>query len=96
MGKLLKNSRLSNYQIRKIIEYFALELTSVQTAKQLKINRKTIDRVFQIIRKKSLISKKLIKIFFPVKSRATKAILAGYTSIIAAGQLSLKYLFLAY
>ena len=52
MGKLLKNSRLSNYQIRKIIEYFALELTSVQTAKQLKINRKTIDRVFQIIRER--------------------------------------------
>ena len=52
MGKLIKNSRLSNFQIRKIIEYFALELTAVQTSKQLKINRKSVDRIYGIIREK--------------------------------------------
>ena len=52
MDKLLKYSKLSNYQIRKVIEYFALELTAVQTSKHLKLNRKTVDRIYQTIREK--------------------------------------------
>ena len=52
MDKLLKYSKLSNYQIRKVIEYFALELTAVQTSKYLKLNRKTVDRIYQTLRKK--------------------------------------------
>jgi len=52
MGKLIKNSRLSNFQLRKIIDYFALELTAVQTSKYLGINRKSIDRIYGIIREK--------------------------------------------
>lgn len=36
MLKLIKNSELKNSQLRKIIRYFALELTSSQCAKELK------------------------------------------------------------
>ena len=50
MTRIIKNSKLTNRQIRKIIEYFVLELTSVQTSKQLQINRHTTDRIYQIIR----------------------------------------------
>lgn len=52
MSKLIKNSKLSNNLIRKIIDCFVLELSSVQTAKHLSINRHTIDRIFLIIREK--------------------------------------------
>ena len=52
MPKLIKNSKLSNKQIRKIIEYFALELTAIQVSKQLGFNRHTIDRIYLIIREK--------------------------------------------
>ena len=52
MPKLLKNSKLPNSVIRKIVEYFVLELTAVQTAKQLGINRHTVDRIYLIIRGK--------------------------------------------
>jgi len=52
MCKLLKYSKLSNKLIRQVIEYFALELTAVQTAKQLKLNRKTADNLYQIFREK--------------------------------------------
>jgi len=52
MPKLIKNSKLSNKQIRKVIEYFALELTATQTAKHLKISRHTANRIYLIIREK--------------------------------------------
>ena len=52
MPKLIKNSKLSNNQIRKIIDCFVLELSSIQTAKHLSINRHTVDRIFLIIREK--------------------------------------------
>lgn len=52
MPKLIKNSKLTDRQTRKIIESFVLELTSIQTAGHLGLNRHTTDRVYQIIRKK--------------------------------------------
>ena len=52
MPKLIRNSKLSNKQIRKIIECFSLELTSIQAANHTGIHRNTIDRIFQIIREK--------------------------------------------
>ena len=48
----MKYSKLSNYQIKKILRCFSLELTGTQTAKQLDLNRKTVDRYYQIFRKK--------------------------------------------
>ena len=52
MGKLIKNSRLTSYQLRKIVDYFALELTAVQTSKHLGVNRKSVDRIYGVIREK--------------------------------------------
>ena len=52
MDKLLKYSKLSNKKTREVIKYFALELTFVQTSKHLKLNRKTVDRIYKIIREK--------------------------------------------
>ena len=43
---------MSNNQIRKIIKCFTLELTAVQASKHLGFNRKTIDRIYWIIREK--------------------------------------------
>lgn len=40
---------MANPQIRKIVHYFALELTSLQCAKELGINRHTTDRIYEII-----------------------------------------------
>ncbi len=50
MSKLIKGSRLSNVQIRSIIRYFTLELTSTACAKALKLNRHTTDRIYETIR----------------------------------------------
>jgi len=52
MPRLIKNSKLSTQQVRRIIECFALELTSVQAARHLDINRRTTDRIYRIIRAK--------------------------------------------
>ncbi len=48
----MKYSKLSNYQIKKLLYNFSLELTSVQTARQLKLNRHTVDRYYEIFREK--------------------------------------------
>jgi len=48
----MKYSKLSNYQIKKILRNFCLELTAVQTAKQLGVNRHTADRYYHIFRKR--------------------------------------------
>ncbi len=48
----MKHSKLSNYKIKRILGCFCLELTAIQTTKQLKLNRKTIDRYYTIFREK--------------------------------------------
>lgn len=48
----MKYSKLSDYKIKKILHSFSLELTSVQTAYQLKLNRHTVDRYYGIFREK--------------------------------------------
>lgn len=50
MSRLIRNSKLTNSQIKKIIRYFSLELTSLQCSKELGINRHTTDRIYEIIR----------------------------------------------
>ena len=52
MSKLIKNSKLSNKQIRLIIYYFTNELTAVQTSKMTKVHRNTVDRIYKIFREK--------------------------------------------
>lgn len=46
----MKYSKLSDYKIKKILKCFCLELTAMQTAKQLNLNRNTIDRYYNIFR----------------------------------------------
>src|SRR5579872_3838539 len=46
----MKYSKLSTFKIKKIIHSFSVELTAVQTAKQLGLNRNTVDRFFTLFR----------------------------------------------
>lgn len=48
----MQYSKISVYLQKKILQCFCLELTSVQTAKQLNLNRHTVDRYYQIFREK--------------------------------------------
>ena len=48
----MKYSKLSNYQIKKILKKFCLELTAVQAAEDLGYNRKTIDNYYNLFRLK--------------------------------------------
>jgi len=48
----MKYSKLSDWTIKKILRCFCDELTAVQTAKQLRLNRNTIDRYYDIFRRK--------------------------------------------
>ena len=48
----LPRTKLSNYKFRQLVRCFALDLTSTNTAKFLKINRNTTNRIFKIIRLK--------------------------------------------
>ena len=48
----MRYSKISDYQIKKILHSFSLELTAVQTAQQLQLNRHTIDRYYQFFREK--------------------------------------------
>jgi len=48
----MKYSKLSDWTIQKILRCFCDELTAVQTARQLRLNRNTIDRYYDIFREK--------------------------------------------
>jgi transposase-like protein len=48
----MKYSKLSNYQIKKILRCFCLELTATQAAGQLGFNRHTIERYYTIFRER--------------------------------------------
>jgi len=48
----MKYSKLSDYQIKKILKKFCLELTAVQAAEDLSYNRKTIDNYYNLFRLK--------------------------------------------
>ena len=48
----MKYSKLSDYQIKKILKSFSIELTAVQAARQLNLNRHTVDRYYELFREK--------------------------------------------
>jgi transposase-like protein len=48
----MKYSKLSDYQIKKILRKFCLELTALQTASDLGFNRHTVERYYEIFRTK--------------------------------------------
>jgi transposase-like protein len=47
---MLNKAKLTNYQIKKIIECFCLDLTATQTSKLLQFNRKTVNKYYMIFR----------------------------------------------
>lgn len=47
---MYKQSKLSKYKLKKIIECFCLDIDATRTSKLLKFNRKTINRYYQIFR----------------------------------------------
>jgi transposase len=48
--RLIKNSKLTNRQINKLIEYFVLEVSANKAAKASGVNRHTAERVYTLIR----------------------------------------------
>ena len=48
---MFKNSRLSDYRIKKIIECFCIDIEASKTAQLLGLNRKTVNRYFLAFRK---------------------------------------------
>ena len=46
----IKNSKLSNYEVKKILKLFSIDLTATQSAKVLWINRNTINRFYGLFR----------------------------------------------
>jgi transposase len=48
--RLIKNCKLSNRQINRLIEFFVLEVPANKAAKAIKINRHSAERIYHIIR----------------------------------------------
>src|SRR3990170_5035109 len=46
----IKNSKLTNRQIGRLIDYFVLEVPAIKAAKVLSINRHSAERIYTIIR----------------------------------------------
>ncbi len=51
-SKWIKNSKLSNRQIGRLIDYFVLEVPAIKAAQMLSINRHTAERIYNVIRVK--------------------------------------------
>ncbi len=49
---MLKHSKISNYKIKKILKCFCEDLNASKTANILDLNRRTVDRYFNIFREK--------------------------------------------
>ena len=48
--RLIKNSKLTNRQIGKLIDFFVLEVPASKAAEAMKINRHSAERIYNIIR----------------------------------------------
>ena len=51
---MLKNAKISTFKIKKILKCFSEDIDATKTAKILGLNRRTIDRYFNIFREKIL------------------------------------------
>ena len=49
-ARLIKNSKLTNRQINKLIDFFVLEVTANKAAGVLGINRHSAERIYTLIR----------------------------------------------
>lgn len=66
---MLKNSRISDYKLKKILHYFVEDSTATETAQKTKLNRNTINRYYKIFRKivKLLLTKLILTQDNPVE-----------------------------
>lgn len=48
---MLNNCKISQYKLKKILKFFVEDLTSTETSKCMKLNRKTVDRYYKLFRK---------------------------------------------
>lgn len=48
---MLNNCKISRYKIKKILKYFVKDYTSTEASKLMQLNRKTLDRYYNIFRK---------------------------------------------
>lgn len=62
--RLITNSKLSNKQLKQLIESFALELTAIKASEHLGINRHTADRIYTLIRGKIAYYQEATQTFF--------------------------------
>lgn len=54
-NKYLKNARILDTQFRALLKEFCLDSTATETAFRVGINRKTVDRIFRLIRRRIVI-----------------------------------------
>jgi transposase len=52
---MIKWGKISNYKLKKILQCFCEDLTALQTAKLLSLNRNTVNRYFKIFRAKIIL-----------------------------------------
>lgn len=66
---MLKNSRISDYKLKKILQFFVEDFTVSETARKMKLNRNTINRYYKIFRKiiKLLLTKLILTQDKPVE-----------------------------
>ena len=51
---MLKYSKIKNFKVKKILKCFCEDLPAIKTASLLQLNRKTVDRYYNIFREKML------------------------------------------
>lgn len=49
-SRLIRNSKLTNRQIGRLIDFFVLEVPASKSAKAVKVNRHTAERIYSVIR----------------------------------------------
>ena len=54
-NKYLKNARILDTQFRSVLREFCLDSTAVETALRVGVNRRTVNRIFYLIRQRIMI-----------------------------------------
>jgi len=58
---MFKNSKLSNYKVKKVISYFCVDINATKTALLLDLNRNTINYWFNTFRRSIYLHQEAIK-----------------------------------
>ena len=54
-NRYLKNARILDTQFRALLKEFCLDSTASETALRINVNRKTVNRIFHLIRRRIVI-----------------------------------------